>query len=71
MVASGEVIEPLRDRDLKKLINTLRKANCDSIAVSLLFSFVYPEHEKRIARELERLGVPISISHKILPEYRE
>src|SRR5437762_6755445 len=42
VVASGEVIEPLRDNDLKKLISTLRKAKYDSIAVSLLFSFVYP-----------------------------
>jgi N-methylhydantoinase A len=71
VVASGEVIEPLRALDLKKLINKLRKANCDSIAVSLLFSFVYPEHEKKIARELKRFGVPVSISHQILPEYRE
>jgi N-methylhydantoinase A len=37
----------------------------------LLFSFVRPEHERRIAKALAALGVPLSISHKILPEYRE
>lgn len=71
VIASGEVIEPLRDRDLKKLITALRKANCDSIAVSLLFSFVHPEHEQRIAGALKELNLPFSISHQILPEYRE
>jgi N-methylhydantoinase A len=71
VVASGEVIEPLSDRDLKKLIDTIRKAKCESIAISLLFSFVHPEHEKRISRALEALGLPVSISHEVLPEYRE
>jgi len=71
VVASGEVIESLRDSDLTKLVNTIRKANCESIAVSLLFSFVQPQHERRIAAALSKLGVPISVSHEILPEYRE
>jgi N-methylhydantoinase A len=71
VVASGEVIAPLRDADLKKLIKLIRKANCDSIAVSLLFSFIHPEHEKRIAGALAKLNVPVSVSHEILPEYRE
>jgi N-methylhydantoinase A len=71
VVASGEIIAPLRETDLKKLIKTIRKTNCESIAVSLLFSFVDPEHEQRIAAALSKLGVPISVSHEILPEYRE
>src|SRR5207253_1824251 len=43
----------------------------ESIAVSLIFSFVHPKHEQRIAKALATLGVPLSISHQILPEYRE
>ena len=39
--------------------------------MSLLFSFVDPGHEERIARSLATLSVPISISYQILPEYRE
>ncbi|HEX3084672.1 MAG TPA: hydantoinase/oxoprolinase family protein, partial [Pyrinomonadaceae bacterium] len=71
VVASGDVIEPLRDNDLKKLVNAIRKINCESIAVSLLFSFVHPAHEQRIAAALKGLKIPVSISHEILPEYRE
>jgi N-methylhydantoinase A len=39
--------------------------------VSLLFSFLHPQHEEQVAKAIEVLGVPISISSRILPEYRE
>jgi len=71
VTATGEVLEPLRDDDLARLVGKLRRAKCDSIAISLLFSFVRPPHEERIAKALETLGLPLSVSHKILPEYRE
>ena len=69
--ADGEVLEPLHDDDVARLVEKLRRAKCESIAISLLFSFVRPQHEERIAKALTTLGVPLSISHKILPEYRE
>ncbi len=71
VVASGEVIESLRENDLTELREKLRQSGCESIAVSLLFSFDHPQHEQKIARALAALGVPLSISHQILPEYRE
>jgi N-methylhydantoinase A len=71
VTAFGEILEPLDDRELKTLVARLKKARVESVAVSLLFSFVHPEHELRIAAALATLGVPLSISHQILPEYRE
>src|SRR5258705_3231789 len=71
VVASGEVLEELDERQLATLTRKLRKAGVESVAISLLFSFLHPEHEDRIAAALESLGVPLSISHRILPEYRE
>jgi len=71
VAASGEVLESLREDDLEKLRERLRRSGCESIAVSLLFSFAHPQHEQKIARALEPMGVPLSISHQILPEYRE
>lgn len=71
VAASGEVLEPLGETSIVALIGKLRKARPEAIAVSLLFSFVHPEHEKRIAAALGVLGLPLSISHQILPEYRE
>lgn len=71
VAATGEILEALTDREVAKLVEKLRDANCEAIAVSLLFSFVVPEHEQRIARALDILGAPLSVSHQILPEYRE
>lgn len=71
VTATGEVLERLNESGLGKLVEKLRAAKCESIAVSLLFSFVHPQHEKKIADHLGELGLPISISHEVLPEYRE
>jgi N-methylhydantoinase A len=43
----------------------------ESVAICLLFSFIHAQHEQRIARALASLQIPVSISHQILPEYRE
>lgn len=71
VVASGEVIEPLDDRDLERLVRKLKRSKVEAVAISLLFSFLHPEHEERIAAALAELDVPISVSSRIHPEYRE
>lgn len=72
VAASGEVLEELTEEALAQLVKKLKRARVESIAVCLLFSFVHPRHERRIAKALSRgLKLPLSISHKILPEYRE
>src|SRR5687767_1378848 len=71
VVASGEVLEALNDSELPSLVETLKQAGVASVAISLLFSFMHPEHEERIAESLASLGVPLSISSRLLPEYRE
>jgi N-methylhydantoinase A len=49
----------------------IRRAGAESIALCFLFSFANPTNERRVARALRTLGIPISVSHKILPEFRE
>ncbi|MDT7540715.1 MAG: N-methylhydantoinase [Acidobacteriota bacterium] len=72
VVASGEVLERLEDEEIDELIERLRRDAPESVAICLLFSFIKPEHEKRIARAVsDALHVPLSVSHEILPEYRE
>lgn len=71
VVASGEVIEPLDEDDLGRLVRKLKQSRVEAVAISLLFSFLHPEHEERIASSLAELDVPLSISSRILPEYRE
>jgi len=65
------VLEPLNERELAALVKKLRRSGVEAVAISLLFSFLHPEHEERIASALAPLDVPLSISSRILPEYRE
>ncbi|MFY9619499.1 MAG: hydantoinase/oxoprolinase family protein [Pyrinomonadaceae bacterium] len=71
VAASGEIIEPLTDVEVAGLLRRVRKGKPESIAISLLFSFAHAEHERRILKALSQLNVPLSVSHQILPEYRE
>ena len=67
----GQVIEPITEKNLLALVEQLRAARPESIALSLLFSFANPAHERRVATALQTLDVPVSISYEILPEFRE
>ncbi len=71
VAASGEVVEPLTDDAVAGLLRQVRKGKPESIAISLLFSFAHAEHERQIRETLSELNVPLSVSHQILPEYRE
>lgn len=71
VTATGDVLEALDETELRALVKKLKRERVESIAISLLFSFVHPQHERRIADALSTLDVPLSVSHKILPEYRE
>lgn len=69
--ATGEVLVHLSKSELARIVAKLKRTRIEAVAISLLFSFLYPEHERRIAAALKRLKVPVSVSHRILPEYRE
>jgi N-methylhydantoinase A len=69
--AVGEMLASPPETELEALRDKIRKSGAESIAISLLFAFQNPENERRIAAFLSDLGLPISISHQILPEFRE
>src|ERR1051325_3368522 len=57
--------------ELQELTRALIQIKPQSVAVSLLFSFANPDNERAVGAALEGLGVPLSLSHQILPEFRE
>ncbi len=67
----GSILAEISGVQLRQLRNRIERARVESIAVCLLFSFANPAHERRLASSLSDLGVNISLSHEILPEYRE
>jgi N-methylhydantoinase A len=68
---TGQVLKPIDSAQIDSIISTLESSSLDSIAVCLLFSFLYPTHEQVIAQRLRESGYFVSISSEILPEYRE
>jgi N-methylhydantoinase A len=69
--AEGRVLERPPDAELTRLREAVRRADPDAIAISLLFSFANPENEAAVAAAVAELGKPLSVSHRILPEFRE
>ena len=71
--ADGKVVTPLAEHEIDGLIAELRAADVQSIAVSLMFSFLNGSHERRIGERLRAAfpGVPVYLSSEILPEIRE
>ncbi len=69
--ADGDIlIEPIAE-DLRALVARVAAAKPESAAICLLFSFANPKNEAAVATSLKQLGIPLSISHRILPEFRE
>ncbi len=67
----GEVVTPLDESALPALAETLKAAGVESVAVSLLFSFLHPAHEEAIQTALKAAGLFVSISSQVLPTFRE
>jgi N-methylhydantoinase A len=68
---NGEILKPAVPADLERVAAAVRQSGAESAAVSLLFSFANPENELAVGKALEALGIPVSLSHRILPEFRE
>lgn len=73
MDANGAVLIPLDWDELGTLIQTLKAAQYQSIAIGLLHSYINPAHERAIRDALAQHlpGVMISISSEVSPQMRE
>ena len=69
----GEAVVPLDEQAAVEAVRSLGRRGVESIAVVLLFSFLNPAHEERIAEIIERElpGTSVSLSSKVLPQMRE
>ncbi len=69
--SAGRILLRPSEADLVRLRDAVRSAEVDAIAICFLFSFANPENEASVAAALADLGKPLSVSHQILPEFRE
>ena len=69
----GEVLTPLTDEEVHRVVEEVARRQPDSVAVALLFSYLDDRHEQRIGTALrERLpGIPVTLSAETAREFRE
>ncbi|MGZ7029974.1 MAG: hydantoinase/oxoprolinase family protein, partial [Terriglobales bacterium] len=69
--SDGEILTWPTPEELQTLAEQISLAQPQSVAISLLFCFANPKNELAVAAALNSLGVPLSVAHQILPEFRE
>jgi N-methylhydantoinase A len=67
----GNVLTPLADAEIERLIAWLKAANVQSVAVSLLHAYANPVHEQMLGERIRQFVPHVSLSHEINPEARE
>jgi N-methylhydantoinase A len=69
----GKVVTPLDEAALRVCVQSLKDKGVDAIAVCLLFSFLNPAHERRVAEVVAEIAPQcrISLSSHVLPVIRE
>jgi len=71
--ADGAIVTPLAENEIDGLVAALEAARVDAVAISLLFSFLNPEHEQRLGARLRAAlpDLPVYLSSEVLPEIKE
>lgn len=67
----GSILQRPAREQLQMLARDVHASGAEALAVCTLFAFANPENERAIARVLDEIGLPLSLSHVILPELRE
>ncbi|MCY4086374.1 MAG: hydantoinase/oxoprolinase family protein [Actinomycetia bacterium] len=73
VLADATVYTPLDEEQAAQSVRALKEHDVDAVAVSFMWSFQHPEHERRVA-ELVRQALPecyISLSTDVLPRVGE
>ncbi len=70
---TGAIVEDLTQQAIQTLIGLLEESKVEAVAVSFLFSFLNTAHEDMVLNALRQMKNPpyISISSRVLPEFRE
>lgn len=71
--AQGEIVVPLDEEDVLRAAGELVAAGAEAIAVSYIFAFLNPAHERRTRELIEAAhpGVMVSLSSEVDPAFRE
>jgi len=73
IAADGGELVPLDETSIAAAIDKLKGEDVSAVAISLLFSFLDPSHERRVAERVRAAmpGVAVSLSSEVDPAFRE
>ncbi len=74
MLATGAVLRPLDEDEVRRVAHEIAATGIDCVAVCFLHSHAYPEHEARataIIRGVLGSAIPVLSSSAVYPEFRE
>lgn len=71
--AEGAEIRPIDDTDIRTALGCLKGQGVEAVTVSLVNAYANGAHEKRVGELAAEIlpGVPVSLSHEVLPEMQE
>ncbi|MGB9835880.1 MAG: hydantoinase/oxoprolinase family protein [Candidatus Saccharicenans sp.] len=71
IMAGGQVEIPLEEKELERIIKILKKEQVQAVAVCFLHSYINPKHEQLAEQKLAEVGLTVTSSSSLMPEYRE
>lgn len=73
MNAQGEEIRPIDEANIRAALETLKAQGIEALTVSLMNAYLNGAHEKRVGELAAEIlpGIPVSLSHQVLPEMQE
>lgn len=73
MNADGQEVRPLNEADVRNQLGILKAKGVEAVTVSLINAYANGAHEARIGQIAAEIlpGVPVSLSHEVLPEMQE
>ena len=71
--ARGETVRELDRAELAAILDNLERQDIESVAVCYLHAYAAPGHELETRESIRAKlpGIPVSLSHEVVPEYRE
>jgi N-methylhydantoinase A len=73
MNAQGHELRPIDDDDIRGQLEKLKAQGVEALTVSLMNAYLNGEHEARVGELAAEIlpGIPVSLSHVVLPEMQE
>ena len=64
--AQGQVLTPLSEAEIQRLVQAVHDSGCDSVAIALLHAYRNPQHEQQLAQALRQAGLRyVTASHQM------